>query len=255
MRMAVSCLVCMLVGHAFLAGSQEAGSGPPSHCFGVARHGAQRGGGPRGTSGPLSPVDRFLDAEVPPLVSYRALRHLEAAARNGRMRASLTAITSLDPHGGFQFEILEESGSSVIRSKVLRAALEAERRARNSGEAGRSALTRLNYEFGQPEVREPGLVRVSIRPRREDAMMVDGCILLTEDQAELVSVEGRLVKRPSFWTRRVDIVRRYTRLAGVRVPISMESTADVLFAGRSTFSMRYEYEAVNTAHLSTGANR
>jgi hypothetical protein len=206
------------------------------------------------TAGALTPaaqdhqathVDRFLEATDTPLVSYRALRHLEAASRNGRMRASLTAMTTLDPDHGFRFEILEESGSGLIRSKVLRGALEAEQRARRSGEISRSALSRLNYEFSQPEVTEPGFVRVGIRPRRSDTMLVVGSILLTDDQADLVSVEGRLVKRPSFWTRRVDVVRRYARLAGVRVPVSMESTAEVLLAGRSTFSMRYEYQAIN----------
>jgi hypothetical protein len=79
-----------------------------------------------------------------------------------------------------------------------------------------------------------------------DTLLIAGSILLTEDQADLVRVEGRLVKRPSFWTRRVHVVRQYARVDGVRVPVAMESTADVLLVGRSTFSMRYEYEAINT---------
>jgi hypothetical protein len=218
-RPAASCLALMLTGGALASGAQE--GQPATH------------------------VDRFLEAPDTPLVSYRAIRRLEAATRNGRMKASLTAMTSLDPDHGFQFEILEESGSGLIRSKVLRGALEAEQRARSSGDIARSALSRLNYVFSEPEVTEPGFVRVGIRPRRSDTMLVVGSILLTDDQADLVSVEGRLIKRPSFWTRRVDVVRRYARLAGVRVPVSMESTADVLLTGRSTFSMRYEYQAIN----------
>ena len=31
----------------------------------------------------------------------------------------------------------------------------------------------------------------------------------------------------------------------MRVPIATGSTADVLFAGQSTFSMTYEYESIN----------
>ena len=53
------------------------------------------------------------------------------------------------------------------------------------------------------------------------------------------------MKRPSFWTRKVQIVRDYGRIGGVRVPIAMGSTADMLFAGQSTFSMTYEYESIN----------
>jgi hypothetical protein len=194
---------------------------------------------------PATHVDRFLEAPDTPLVSYRAVRYLEAASRNGRMTASLTATTSLDPDHGFAFEVLQETGSGLIRSRVLRGALEAERRARSSGDIARSALTRLNYDFGSAEATEAGFVRVGIKPRRSDTMLIVGSILLTDDHADLVSIEGRLVKRPSFWTRRVEVVRRYARLAGVRVPVSMESTADVLLGGRSTFSMRYEYQAIN----------
>jgi hypothetical protein len=236
MRIAVLCLVCVLAARVLAGDPQQTGAS-------------------RAVGGPGSYVDRFLDADHQPLVSYRAVRRLEAAARAGRMRASLTAMTSLDPDRGFQFEILEETGSSVIRSKVLRAALEGERRMRNSGESARNALTRLNYEFGDAQITEHGLVRVGIRPRRTDAPLVVGSILLTEDAADLVSIEGRLVKRPSFWTRRVDIVRRYARLARVRVPISMESTADVLLGGRSTFSMRYDYQSINAEPLSAGGTR
>jgi hypothetical protein len=228
MRMAVSCLVCVLAGGQLTSGLQEPVSRQPAG------------------NDSLPHVERFLHAADSPLVSYRAVRRLEAASRNGQMRATLTAMTSLDQQTGFQFEVLDESGSGVIRNKVLRAALEAERRTRNSKDAERGALTRLNYDFGPAELLEEGLVRVDIRPLRNDTLLIDGSILLTHEQADLVRIEGRLVKRPSFWTRRVHVVRQYARVGGVRVPISMESTADVLIVGRSTFSMRYEYEAINS---------
>ena len=60
-----------------------------------------------------------------------------------------------------------------------------------------------------------------------------------------VRLEGKLSKAPSFWTRHVDIIRWYKRFAGVRMPVVLESTANVLIAGRSTFRMSYEYESVN----------
>jgi hypothetical protein len=58
-------------------------------------------------------------------------------------------------------------------------------------------------------------------------------------------IEGKLSKTPSFWTRRVDVVRRYERKGGVRVPMSIESTAQVFIAGRSTFKMTFDYEIIN----------
>jgi hypothetical protein len=60
-----------------------------------------------------------------------------------------------------------------------------------------------------------------------------------------VRVEGRLSKTPSFWTRRVEVVRHYRRIQGVRVAVAIESVESVLIAGRSTFKMTYNYETIN----------
>jgi hypothetical protein len=197
-------------------------------------------------SEPRAVLDRFLAAPDSSLVRYSALRRLTATSRGGKMQASLTARTTLDPERGFQFEVIEESGSKIIRSKVLHGALEAEQRARQREEAARAALTVANYEFtlGHTSPAEAGMVRVEIRPRRKDTMLIEGSILLSAT-ADLVRIEGLLVKRPSFWTRRVEVVRRYARVSGVRVPIEMSSTADVLVAGKSTFMMEYTYESIN----------
>jgi hypothetical protein len=75
--------------------------------------------------------------------------------------------------------------------------------------------------------------------------LVHGAVFVTDIDADLVRVEGRLARNPSFWTRRVDIVRRYGRVAGVRVPLDVESIAQVRIAGRSVMTMTYQYEMVN----------
>jgi hypothetical protein len=76
-------------------------------------------------------------------------------------------------------------------------------------------------------------------------MLVAGSIYVNPDDGELVRLEGRLIKPPSFWTRRVDIVRWYRRFAGIRLPVALESMANVRIAGESTFRVTYDYEIVN----------
>jgi hypothetical protein len=53
-------------------------------------------------------VHRFLSAREGRLVSYRAVRTLHAEARGGKLRATMKATTSLDPRGGFSYEVIEE---------------------------------------------------------------------------------------------------------------------------------------------------
>ena len=196
-------------------------------------------------------LERFLGPEQSPLTSYRALRRLSAATRGGRMSAAIVAWTELDPTRGFRYEIVSRSGSPAVQSRALVPALEIEARALATGDGEPAALVRANYRFDDATSREGELVRVGITPTREAPMLLEGAMFLRPDTGDLVRVEGRLVKRPSFWTRRVDIVRHYARVAGVRVPIGMESRGHVLILGPSSFAMTWEYESVNGIPVGT----
>jgi hypothetical protein len=204
------------------------------------------GDGDRATSAEV--VDRFLRSGDPPLVTYRARRQLEA--RGGHLAGAIEAVTWLTPDGTFHFTVTREEGSSLIRSHVLVAALEAEQRSRNQRETAAAELTPANYEFTvAPGSGSAGSgdreLRLGLVPRRDSQMLLIGTATITARDGDLRLVEGRLSKNPSFWTRRVDVSRRYARLAGVRVPVEMRSRADVRVVGESSFSMTYHYESIN----------
>lgn len=175
------------------------------------------------------------------------MRHLEAAARNGRHRASLDVCTEL-ADGTLTYRILHEDGSGFVRKRVLIAALETEANMRRDGGADRAALDPRNYTFSADSEEADGVTRVVLHPLRKETALIDGAIFLESD-GNLLRVEGTLAKSPSFWTRRVQVVRRYARIGSVRVPVSMESTADVRIVGISSFSMTYDYLAINGVPL------
>ena len=142
------------------------------------------------------------------------------------------------------YRIVGQGGSGSVRKRALIAALDGEVKARRQGETGRASLAPANYEF-LPAAPDGGEVKVRLRPRRKDSMLIDGSMTLASETGDLLSVEGRLVKPPSFWTRQVDVVRRYARIGNVRVPVSMNSSAQVLIMGASTLNMSYRYLSVN----------
>lgn len=205
-------------------------------------------------------IERFLSAKDAALRSYRAYRVLEAGTRGGKIRGRLCACTELEPAGNFTYSVVREDGSELVRRLVLHAALEAERSFIASGEIEKGALSRANYDFAAGGGDGTGLIRIAMKPRRQDTLLVDGSMLLRPEDADLVRVEGLLSKRPSFWTRRVEVVRQYARIDGIRVPVSMQSTAQILFVGTSLFSMTYDYQSINdrpvpgaAANVCTGA--
>jgi hypothetical protein len=190
-------------------------------------------------------INRFLEPDEAPLVSYRAFRHLTASTRGGRMSASVDAWTTLDPVHGFNYEVTSRTGSGLIQGRVLVAALQAEQDANRASDPAQSALTRANYEFLDITPETPRLVKVDVKPRRKHEPA----------SADLVRIEGELSKRPSFWTRRVRVIREYERIEGVHVPVSMRSTADVLIVGPSSFEMSYRYVEINGKPVSSPAEK
>src|SRR4051812_18629756 len=194
-------------------------------------------------------VQRFLARAEEPPVEYRALRRLEAQNPKFKQRAWMIAWTEYDHVHGFRYQIVDEGGSGYIRSKVLRAALDGEQKIWADREPQKASFNHENYLFDDGAVAPDGLASVGVKPKRKDVLLVEGEIFVQPSDGELARIEGRLSKTPSFWTRRVDVVRRYERKGGVRVPIAIESVAHVLIAGRSTFKMTYEYQTINGQHV------
>jgi hypothetical protein len=195
---------------------------------------------------PLPPsVARFLTRRPESLTQFRAARRLEATNTRFKKHGWMDVVTELSPESGFTFQVIAEGGSDYVRKKVLRPILEGEKEIVAHGEAARSALTLDNYEMVREEPADAGLVRLFIKPKRQERTLVDGTLLVTEGEADLVRVTGQLAKNPSFWTKRVDIIRTYGRVAGIRVPLSVESVAQVRIAGPSAMTMTYRYEMVN----------
>jgi hypothetical protein len=168
---------------------------------------------------------------------------MHASTDKGKHEAWLDAWTEVKD-GRFSYEIVAERGSEMVRGKVLRSMLHREQELVNSGNTEKGDLTAANYEFSEAGRDEDGSRVVQIKPRRNDVLLVDGRAVL-DDGGDLVRVEGKLAKNPSFWTSLVNIVRRYARIGGVRVPIATETTAKVKMVGTSKLQVLYDYESIN----------
>lgn len=213
-------------------------------------HGVHGASDPNNTATPLV-LQRFLSLDSPPATAYRALRRLDARNEGLDKTAWMDVWTEADREGGFKYTVVAEGGSGYIRSKVFLASLEKEREMYASGDPSRAALTPDNYVFEDEGAALDGLSALAVTPRRKDVLLVDGSIFLNPKDGDLVRIEGRLAKAPSFWVRQVQIVRSYQRIAGARMPVATEAVANIRLAGRATFRMTYEYEMVNGRQVGT----
>src|SRR2546426_136745 len=88
--------------------------------------------------------------------------------------------------------------------------------------------------------------RLAITPRRREKYLIQGQIWIDAEDWSIVRIQGSPAKHPSFWTRQTQIDRRYKRIDGIWLNDSLESTSDILIAGRSTLRIQYLYEAIET---------
>lgn len=176
--------------------------------------------------------------------AYRAVRRLEA--KSGDNHGWLEAKTEYSPERGFTYEVTSEGGSGMIRTKVLRAVLQGESQVISQGDTARSSLARTNYKFQPNGVDDEGLANVLLSPLRKEPVLVDGTMFLQPSDGNIVRLEGRLAKSPSFWVKNVDIVRKYEQINGVVMPVALESNAQVrLFGGAGTLRMTYTYSEID----------
>ena len=183
----------------------------------------------------------FLDRAKTPH-QYSASRRLEASGKGHK--GWLDAQTEFTPAAGLSYQVTAEGGSGYIRSRVLRSLLEEEKRLIAKNLTATVAISSANYELTPEGLNDEGLAVVRMRPLRKDRSLIAGRLFLTLT-GDLVRVEGRLAKNPSFWVTRVEVVRSYRRINGVPMPVSLDTTAQLRFLGSSALSMTYRYVQVD----------
>ena len=194
-------------------------------------------------------VQRYLHRTVRTPKTYRATRRLEGANPRFKKTGWIEAVTELSDDK-FTFTITSRGGSEMVQNRALIPVLEAERDL--SKESNAFEITEANYRFTEAAPDGDHHARIRLDPKRKDKRLLDGFLVLTPD-GDVIEINGKLSKSPSFWTSNVQVTRKYGHVDGIRVPISVTSAADVRLAGRSTFSMTYTFQAIDGSPVSKGA--
>jgi hypothetical protein len=121
---------------------------------------------------------------------------------------------------GFRYDIVgEEREDQHVRVHVLRPWLDSEKQAW-AAQAIRARVADVeNYAFDDRAWRPTVCVAGRDGPPQGRSCSWTVQSTSTRSTAIREDREGRLSKAPSFWTRRVEVVRYYRRINGIRVPV------------------------------------
>jgi hypothetical protein len=175
---------------------------------------------------------------------YRAFRRMEGGLADSEKRGWLEAWTEYQPERGFTYEVVREGGSDYVRNKILRGMLASEQKLIATGKRLRASLEAKNYVFEDGGLTDKGLQKVVLKPAKKSDGLISGSVLLDPGSGLMTSMQGRLVKSPSFWLRDVDVTWTFAHVDGVAVPVEMKSTGRVRMFGRSNFTMTYDYVSI-----------
>src|SRR5438034_8246945 len=182
-------------------------------------------------------------------IEYREPRNFHATKLRFEEDATLEVRTTFRRPDTIESQVLRAEGSRLIRERVFDNVLKAENETHSKLAKQQVDIVPANYSFsyiGQELCDGRKCYRLGITPRRREKYLIQGQIWIDAEDWSIVRIQGSPAKHPSFWTRQTQIDRRYKRIDGIWLNDSLESTSDILIAGRSTLRIQYLYEAIET---------
>jgi hypothetical protein len=183
------------------------------------------------------------------LLEFRASRKFYAANTRFKVDSTMYVQTVFQRPDQLQSTVTSQAGSNLIRSRVFDKILEAENETHARKDKQQVDITPANYNFelvGTEDCSGRSCYHMLISPKRRDKYSLDGEVWIDAEDYSIVRIHGAPARRPSIWTLKTEIDRRYKKVDGVWLPERMDSSSNIMIAGHSVLSIEYTYNSVKT---------
>lgn len=134
------------------------------------------------------------------------------------------------------FKASRFAGDNFIRNNVILRLLGSEVEHLQKDDPALTAITPANYKFSHKETSqlEGRAVHVyQLKPRQKRDGLFKGRIYLDAYSGRLIRTEGRLVKSPSFFVKKIDFTQDFADIDSFTFPVHIHSEAQVRLLGRT----------------------
>ncbi|MGI8771935.1 MAG: hypothetical protein ACR2JE_10910 [Acidobacteriaceae bacterium] len=176
------------------------------------------------------------------LENYSAKRryHLKYTGFPHTLEASMDVEVTCGAPGAKSFRIVSESGSKLLRERVLQKLLESEEEALK--DPARSALTTANYNFDlvatEGDAATPTYV-FQVDPKHDSKFLYRGTIWVDGADFAVKRVQAEPAKNPSFWISKTAIAHTYIKIGQFWLPHHNQSDTKVRFGGVAALTIDY----------------
>lgn len=196
-------------------------------------------------------VARMMEMDVARtahLQEYTSIRHYRLEnSRFGKVVESTVRATYRAP-GEKTFDILSQTGSTVIASRVFHRMLDTEREAASESLRLATRISPENYEFrlvGTDLHQGRRSYVLDISPKDKNKYTIQGRIWLDMEDFAISKVEGSPAKRPSIWAGKTRFVQTYQKHGTFWLAATNASQSDSRWFGRTDILVSYTDYRIN----------
>ncbi len=158
------------------------------------------------------------------------------------IQAEMDVVAHYQAPENKSFDVVSESGSKLLQSKVLSKLLESEQEAAHADNQRQTSLTPDNYSFtllGSRPSPYGGCYRLAVEPKRDNKFLYRGEICVNAADFAVESIDAEPAKNPSFWIKKTRIEHRYQKVGQFWFPLSNKSVTNVRMGGTATLNIDY----------------
>jgi len=149
------------------------------------------------------------------------------------------------------FKAVRFTGDNFVKSNVILRLLQSEVSHVEKDDPSLNAITQANYKFSYKGTSQLDgrIVHVyQVKPRYKRAGLFKGRIYLDAYTASIVRAEGKLVKSPSFFIKKIEFVQDYGDVDSFTFPVHIHSEAQARIVGRAIVDIYHsDYHPVPAA--------
>src|SRR5713101_7715844 len=212
----------------------------------------------------LATFGQRADHQFNELPSYSAVTRISAELPQSKQRAVFELERHYAAPKTLQFVPVQFSGDGFVKHNVINRVLQQEVDSTEKQDGAQTAITERNYKFtykGDSQIEGRAVHVYQVKPLANLPGLFKGHVYLDVLSGALLRAEGKLVKSPSFFIKKIDFVTDYADLDGFSLPIHVHSVADTRLVGHvvmdiSTTGYSFAGSIVNTnpAGTTTGSS-
>jgi hypothetical protein len=156
------------------------------------------------------------------------------------------------------FKALRFTGDAFVKTNIIIRLLQSEVEHMQKDDPAMNAISPANYKFsykGTSQLSGRTVHVYQLKPRQKRAGLFKGRIYVDAYTGSMVRAEGRPVKSPSLFIKKIDFVQDYADVGPFTLPVHIHSEATARIVGRTIVDIyQHDYLPVANTEANTRVN-